>query len=97
MLRRLSASFLLLPLLLLAGGVALAQEGARIVQRGKAATALVVMPSSRGFGSAFCIDEAGFFVTNEHVVRGLRAGHATHLHDFMSHFEEFDYPVCRGT
>lgn len=41
-----------------------------IVETAKAATALVERPSGDGFGTAFCIDKAGFFVTNEHVIRG---------------------------
>lgn len=49
-------------------------DGLAAVRRGKAATALVVLPAEQGFGSAFCVDAAGFFVTNEHVVRGLPAG-----------------------
>ena len=36
------------------------------IRRGKRATALVVQ--GKGFGSAFCIDPAGFFITNQHVV-----------------------------
>ena len=51
-----------------------AADNKTILQRGKSATALVVLPESQGFGSAFCIDAAGFFVTNEHVVHGLPAG-----------------------
>jgi serine protease Do len=51
-----------------------ADDPKAIVQRGKRATALLVLPAGQGFGSAFCIDAAGFFVTNEHVVRGLPAG-----------------------
>jgi S1-C subfamily serine protease/streptogramin lyase len=39
-----------------------------IVQRGKDATALVEVEGGQGFGTAFCIDAAGYFVTNEHVV-----------------------------
>jgi serine protease Do len=36
------------------------------IRRGKRATALVVLDKS--LGTAFCIDAAGYFVTNEHVV-----------------------------
>jgi len=36
---------------------------------GKAGTALVEV-KNRGFGSAFCVQSGGLFVTNEHVVRG---------------------------
>ncbi|HLK58587.1 MAG TPA: hypothetical protein VKU00_18600, partial [Chthonomonadaceae bacterium] len=39
-----------------------------IVNRGKAATALVEVAGGKGYGSAFCIDPAGVFVTNQHVV-----------------------------
>lgn len=39
-----------------------------VVRAGKRATALVVLPEQRGFGSAFCIDKAGYFITNQHVV-----------------------------
>ena len=38
----------------------------------KAATALVVLPLNRGFGSAFCVDDRGFFATNSHVVEGVK-------------------------
>lgn len=88
--RRLAASFLLLSILL----PALAEEGPGVVRRGKAATALVVTASGRGFGSAFCIDAAGFFVTNEHVVRGLPAGRALSL---VLHPGDDDEKVVRAT
>jgi S1-C subfamily serine protease len=42
-----------------------------IIVKGKTATALALLPENGGSGSAFCIDKAGFFATNEHVVRGL--------------------------
>ncbi len=45
----------------------------KVVQSGKATTALIAVPG-RGFGTAFCIDSQGVFVTNEHVIRGLRRG-----------------------
>ncbi len=40
------------------------------VANAKAATVLVERPSGDGFGTAFCIDARGFFITNEHVVQG---------------------------
>ncbi|HUG70247.1 MAG TPA: serine protease [Pirellulaceae bacterium] len=40
-----------------------------IGDRAKKATALVVLPSRKGFGSAFCFDERGYFATNHHVVK----------------------------
>ena len=36
--------------------------------QGKRATVLVETDNARGFGSAFCIDASGFFITNNHVV-----------------------------
>jgi S1-C subfamily serine protease len=42
-----------------------------IIIKGKAATALALLPKNRGSGSAFCINKAGFFITNEHVVHDL--------------------------
>lgn len=42
-----------------------------IVAQGKHATALVEIGGGRAFGSAFCIDPSGFFVTNAHVVNAL--------------------------
>ena len=39
-----------------------------VVERGKQATALVVIGNREEFGSAFCIASSGFFVTNQHVV-----------------------------
>ena len=44
-----------------------------VIGKGKAATALALLPDEGGSGSAFCIDKGGFFVTNDHVVRGLKA------------------------
>jgi S1-C subfamily serine protease len=58
-------------LIALLPGIAAADDSKAIVQRGKRATALVVLPAGQGFGSSFCIDAAGFFVTNEHVVHSL--------------------------
>ncbi len=57
-------SLLLLP-------AAAARQGGlppEIVQRGKRATVLVEGGGGRWSGSAFCIDAAGYFVTNHHVV-----------------------------
>jgi S1-C subfamily serine protease len=49
-----------------------------VVERGKQATALVVVENllspkreMESIGSAFCIDADGFFVTNEHVLDDL--------------------------
>lgn len=39
------------------------------IQQGKDATALVVTGRGRAFGSAFCVDASGYFLTNEHVVK----------------------------
>ncbi|MEN9554051.1 MAG: Serine protease Do-like HtrA [Planctomycetota bacterium] len=44
-----------------------AQTTPEIVSRGKQATALVFAESRRVTGTAFCIDPAGYFVTNAHV------------------------------
>ncbi len=64
----------LLALLLLARPTAQAQSQTKIdvVDRGKRATALVEVTSPRGegSGSGFCIDKAGLFITNAHVVEG---------------------------
>ncbi|HLK57477.1 MAG TPA: S1C family serine protease, partial [Chthonomonadaceae bacterium] len=38
-----------------------------VVERGKRATALVEAAGGRQFGTAFCIERTGFFLTNEHV------------------------------
>jgi len=43
-----------------------------VVEKAKRATALVSVLDGYSFGSAFCIDASGLFVTNEHVVRGVR-------------------------
>lgn len=67
MLRAAAVAFILLLVFVSAGapqgGVAL-----EIVQRGKRATLLVEVGAGQWSGSAFCIDPAGYFVTNHHVV-----------------------------
>ena len=50
---------------------------AEVIRKAKSATALVVLPSARGFGSAVCLDEAGYFLTNEHVVRSSGSSSVT--------------------
>lgn len=50
-----------------------ADERVEVIQRGKRATALVDV-ASREYGSAFCVDPAGFFVTNAHVVKRAAGG-----------------------
>src|SRR4051812_37291597 len=66
------ASRLVLLTMLLLARPTQAQSRAKtdVVDRGKRATALVEVTSPRGesSGSAFCIDKAGLFVTNAHVV-----------------------------
>ncbi|MEX2215860.1 MAG: serine protease, partial [Phycisphaeraceae bacterium] len=42
------------------------------IKQGKRTTALLVVPG-KGFATAFCIDAEGFFITNEHAVRGITA------------------------
>lgn len=52
-----------------------------LVQRGKAATALVEIRTSddktKGFGSAFCVDPGGLFVTNAHVAEAVKDARLT--------------------
>jgi hypothetical protein len=60
-------TFCLLGMLVM-GGACLAQIPQDVILRGKKATALVVLDKESGFGSAFCIDSSGIFVTNSHVV-----------------------------
>lgn len=48
----------------------MAQLDRERITRAKSATLLVERPSGDGFGTAFCIDRKGFFITNEHVVEG---------------------------
>jgi S1-C subfamily serine protease len=45
-----------------------------IITRSKAATAFVevVHPRGKDFGSAFCVDEPGLFITNAHVVKAAK-------------------------
>jgi hypothetical protein len=45
-----------------------------IVARGKKATALVAIEGGQGYGTAFCIDSAGFFVTNAHFLIDVGSG-----------------------
>ena len=47
---------------------ALPDISAQVIDRGKRATALIVLDNERGFASAFCIDPTGIFVTNNHVL-----------------------------
>jgi S1-C subfamily serine protease len=54
-------------------GKAAGEDQAAIIQKGKQATALVDV-QSREFGTAFCVDPSGLFVTNAHVVKGAVAG-----------------------
>ncbi len=61
-------------LMLLPGGLLpCARVRADVVEQGKRATALVDL-GERGSGSAFCIDPAGLFVTNWHVVADREHG-----------------------
>ena len=59
---------------LLAARASLADDQLNLIRTAKAATALVVLPGGKGFASSFCIDAAGYFVTNAHVVKDLTAG-----------------------
>ncbi len=61
-------------LMFLAAGASLADDQLNLIRTAKAATALVVLPGGKGFASSFCIDAAGYFVTNAHVVKDLTAG-----------------------
>ncbi len=69
---RISAAGVLCSLVIAAA--ASGQEGAKYVSAAKAATALVVLPGESGFATAFCVDSAGYFITNYHVVKDLEAG-----------------------
>jgi hypothetical protein len=64
---RVMAALVALCLPLIANAV---DVSADTVAAGKKATALVVLDKEAGFGSAFCIDPTGLFVTNRHVVEG---------------------------
>ena len=63
-------AFLGSALILLVGATASAATPASVISSGKSATALVEVerPGRKSSGTAFCIDAAGFFVTNRHVV-----------------------------
>src|SRR5437763_16262109 len=79
--KRLLASCCLLPAFFagLPAGVA-ADPPAAVVERGKAATALIVGHNDKPVGAAFCVDPTGVFVTNllltldENVDLALRPG-----------------------
>lgn len=61
---------------LVAASAALALP-AKVVESAKRATALVEIPladQQKGFGSAFCIDASGVFVTNAHVADAAKGG-----------------------
>ena len=47
-----------------------AQNSVELVQQGKKATALVIVRSANATGTAFCVSDSGYFVTNEHVTEG---------------------------
>src|SRR5437870_8192162 len=61
-------------LFLLLSPSAWAQEPtkASIVRQAKAATTLVEVGGGLKHGSAFCIHQSGLFLTNDHVVRGVK-------------------------
>ena len=42
----------------------------QLAKRGKDATALVVI-NGRGIGTAFCVERQGWFITNQHVIKGV--------------------------
>jgi hypothetical protein len=70
--RRLIAGFLAL---LCGASLPVRGEAAQGLERAKKATALVrisVDGKRVGYGTAFCIDDAGYFVTNAHVADGRR-------------------------
>ncbi len=66
----LSATLFPLLLVLVWPATVPAQLAPELVQKGKRATALVEIRADDGiaFGSSFCIDKSGLFVTNAHVV-----------------------------
>ncbi len=53
-----------------------AQPPIAVIQAAKKATAFVMVEEAEGTseGSAFCIDKSGKFITNSHVVEGLKPG-----------------------
>jgi len=51
----------------------IAQEARERILRGKSATAFLDLSDRKGSATAVCIDAAGIFVTNHHVVKGLAA------------------------
>ncbi len=59
-----------LMLVVIGAAPAVAQLGPEMIRRGKRATALVEVARADGgaTGSAFCVDEAGLYITNAHVV-----------------------------
>src|SRR5438132_6559356 len=62
-------------LVLLMSAPGLAQLKPEVIERGKKATALVVVSNAVGWtGSAFCVDPSGLFVTNAHVVERATEG-----------------------
>lgn len=63
-------NFSCLALSLQCGNSSFGQVDREHVNLAKTATVLVERPSGDGFGTAFCLDEKGFFITNEHVIRG---------------------------
>src|SRR6476469_2653804 len=80
MMRRLSIAIVAC-VSLLGGSLAWGGLTPEMVQRGKACTALVEIKTgedkTEGFGSAFCVDPAGLFVTNAHVAEAIKDGRLT--------------------
>ena len=74
MISRFLCGAIVLAILSVAPTPARADFKAEQIRRGKRATALVVLPTGKGFGTAFCIDTAGVFVTSAHVVKTATAG-----------------------
>jgi serine protease Do len=77
-LRILLTASLFLPL---AGAASAGEELSheKIVEIGKAATAMVEVSRFRGkaYGTAFCVNPAGYFVTNAHVIEGALKSECT--------------------
>jgi len=67
-----TSSWLVVVVLLMCS-FARAADQAKVVLAGKAATGLVVRGDDRALGTVFCVHEAGFFATSDHVVRALGA------------------------